>query len=176
VAFVLSHPVSVAEPPADPVAIAASSAELAALAKAYDLASVDRVEAEATVTPGSGGALQVAGRVMADIVQTCVVTLAPVPQRIDEPFSVRFAPPGRAAAPLAEVVLDPEAPDPPEPITGPNVDIGALVEEIFALAIDPYPRAPGAELPLEAREDEPEGADSPFAVLSRLARPDGEKD
>jgi uncharacterized metal-binding protein YceD (DUF177 family) len=109
--------------------------------------------------------------VVAEIVQPCVVSLEPVPQHIDEAFSVRFVPPGSAELPAAprpheEVVIDAAAPDPPEELHGAAVDLGAVVEEAFVLAIDPYPRAPDAMLP--ETEAGGERAESPFAVLGRL--------
>jgi hypothetical protein len=42
-------------------------------------------------------------------------------------------------------VIDPLA-DEPEPLEGDRIDLGEIVAEELALAIDPYPRAPGAEL------------------------------
>jgi hypothetical protein len=69
--------------------------------------------------------------------------------------------------PHVEVVVDPSAPDPPEVLTGPTLDVGAVVEEAFVLAIDPYPRAPGAALPREA-VDPAGGPESPFAALATL--------
>jgi uncharacterized metal-binding protein YceD (DUF177 family) len=121
--------------------------------------------------PGEPGAVEVEGRVVADIVQTCVVSLVEVEERIDEPFSVRFVPPGSPEAPRpgVEAVVRADEPDPPEILAGPTIDVGALAEEHFVLAIDPYPRAPGASLPAEATLP-PERGDSPFAALAELAR------
>jgi len=171
---VLSRPVSVSEFPAAAIEIVAGEAERAALAAAYDLVSVKSLSASVTVAPAPEGGIAVDGRVVADFVQTCVVSLVPVDQHIDETFSVRFV---RDAAKLptpgAEIVVDPKAPDPPELLDGPTVDVGELAEEYFVLAIDPYPRAPGAMLPADiANADEPTG-DSPFAALANLAKPSG---
>jgi uncharacterized metal-binding protein YceD (DUF177 family) len=111
----------------------------------------------------------VEGHVVADIVQTCVVSLVPLDAHIDESFSIRFVRDrSQIPAPGAEVVLDPDAPDPPELIDGPTIDVGALVEEHFVLAIDPYPRAPGAQLPAELAGEPDQAADSPFAALAKL--------
>jgi uncharacterized metal-binding protein YceD (DUF177 family) len=166
-ASVLSHPVSVAEPPAGEITVTANEAARVALAKTYEVLSVDALSGTATVTPAARGALLVEGRVTGDVVQACVVSLVPVTQHIDETFSVRFAPEAEVG-PGKEVVVDVEAPDPPEPITGPSIDVGALIEEYFALAIDPYPRAPGAALPADLAEP---AEDSPFAVLKGLLDP-----
>ena len=167
---VLSHPYETAHlpPGGAELGIEASAGQRAALANAYDLLVVERLVATATLTPAAAGTVTVEGRVIADIVQACVVSLEPVVQHIDEPFSVRFAPAGSPGAqdPSArEIAVDPEAPDPPEVMEGTEIDVGALAEEIFVLAIDPYPRAPGAVLPAEAGTPPESSEESPFAVL-----------
>jgi uncharacterized metal-binding protein YceD (DUF177 family) len=154
------------------VELAASVEERGALARAYGLLEVRSLAASANLTGGIGGSLEVEGRITADIVQACVVSLAPVEQHIDEPFAVRFVPPSspELAAPTrahAEMVVDPAAPDPPEAMTEGGIDLGAVVEEAFVLAIDPYPRAPDATLPAELASPEAAG-DSPFAALAAL--------
>ena len=65
-----------------------------------------------------------------------------------------------------EVVIDPEADDPPEPLGDGLVDVGEIVTQQLALALDPYPRAPGSELPAEAAPATP--AESPFRALAAL--------
>lgn len=174
---VLHRPIEIARLPADAVDIVADEGERSKLAAEYDLVAVDRLTATATLTPGTRGAVAVEGRVEADIVQTCVVSLVPVPQHIDETFAVKFVQPADAPpepSPGSEVAIDPDRPDPPEVLTGPHLDLGAVVEEVFVLAIDPYPRAPDAELPPEAVAAAEKGAQSPFAVLASLRRPKGE--
>ena len=42
-------------------------------------------------------------------------------------------------------MLDAEGPDSPETFTGDTIDVGALAEEFFGLAIDPYPRSQALE-------------------------------
>jgi uncharacterized metal-binding protein YceD (DUF177 family) len=165
----------VADPPGAEIVIEANEAQRQTLAETYGLVGVGQFVAHATVKPGSGSSLTVEGRVEADIVQACVVTLEPVPQHIDEAFSLRFVRdhprPQRAGE---EIFVDVGEADPPEVVTGSTIDVGALAEEHFALAIDPYPRAPGAALPEEARDGEG-AADSPFAGLAALAGKGGGK-
>jgi hypothetical protein len=60
--------------------------------------------------------------------------------------------------------------DPPDVLGSDLIDIGHYVVEHLALEIDPFPRAPGAEV----APPEPEEPPSPFAALSRLKRPDPE--
>jgi uncharacterized metal-binding protein YceD (DUF177 family) len=173
---ILSRHVSVAEPPAAPIEIVANEAERKVLAAAYDLVAVKGMSATVGVSPTPGGGVTVEGRVVADIVQTCVVSLAPVDAHIDETFAVRYVrDPGKLPKVGAEVVVDPGAPDPPELLTGPTIDVGEIAEEYFVLAIDPYPHAPGATLPADVLEDAESTEDSPFAALAALAKGAGDK-
>jgi hypothetical protein len=61
-----------------------------------------------------------------------------------------------------------DGPDDPDEIESADgiADLGEAVAEQLALALDPYPRAPDAELPPEAN-DEAAGA---FAALAALRR------
>ena len=173
---ILSRPVGVVEPPSAPIEIVASEAERKALAAAYDLVAVKNLSATVDVSPAPGGGVLVEGHVVADIVQTCVVSLVPVEAHINETFEVRYVrDPGKLPKVGAEVVIDPTAPDPPELLTGPTVDVGEIAEEYFVLAIDPYPHAPGATLPANIVEDAEPTKDSPFAALARLAKGAGDK-
>jgi uncharacterized metal-binding protein YceD (DUF177 family) len=168
-AAILSLPVSATELPAAAVEIAAGAEQRAALAAANDLVAVNGLTASVEIERAPGGAIVVTGHIAADIVQTCVVSLDPVPAHIDETFSVRYVQgsPGRSTD--DEVVVDTSLPDPPEVLTGNTIDVGALVEEYFVLAIDPYPRAPGATLPGNVGGVAADDA-SPFAALAALAR------
>lgn len=137
--------------------VTASEAERLALARRFDLLELPALTAEVTVQPGLGGVWAVNGRLRAEVVQACVVTLDPVAQAIDETIDLRFAPGAKANAD------DPEA---PEPLEGDTLDVGAIVADHLSLALDPFPRAPGA-----AYEPAPQPADAkpnPFAALEGL--------
>ena len=100
------------------------------------------------MTPKSGGRFQVTGRVRARVGQTCVVTLDPIENDIDEPIDLIFAPPEQIPQ-LADLVdeaaeSDEEIPDPPEPIENGVIDLGRLATDALFLAVDPYPRKPDA--------------------------------
>lgn len=165
--------------PVDAVAITANpqtrkiettEKERAAIAEALGLVDLPALAAELELRRGARGRIHVEGRVVADIVQSCVVSLEPVPQHIDEPILLVFFEGGDAEKeprPGAEIRIDPVELDPPEPLTGSTLDLGPIVLEHFVLAIDPYPRAPGAELP-EADAGGADSPESPFAVLAKL--------
>jgi uncharacterized metal-binding protein YceD (DUF177 family) len=144
--------------------------ERAVIAKALDLVDLPALEAGLELRRSGRGRIHVEGRVVADIVQSCVVTLEPVPQHIDELIAVVFVEAGDVKAearPGTEIRVDPGDEDPPEALTGSTLDLGPIVMEHFVLAIDPYPRAPGAEMP-ETGEGASDSPESPFAVLARL--------
>jgi uncharacterized metal-binding protein YceD (DUF177 family) len=144
----------------------ATEAERLALARRFDILEVAALHASLRLRQEAGGVVRVRGRLTADVVQACVVTLDPVPQHIDEPVDLRFLPEG------AEPEDDPEDPDEILSEGGP-MDLGEAIAEQLSLALDPYPRVPGAELqPDVLEEDEPpEEAPrrpNPFAKLSAL--------
>jgi len=152
--------------------VEATPAERAAIAGSFNLIAVDSLAADLDVRRNAAGLVVVEGALRADVVHTCVVSLEPAPQRIDERFHVVLAPPGAkdavpAPRPGAEIMVDPEA-DSPEPVAGPSIDLGAIVLEHFSLALDPYPRAPGATLPAAPETGAEDPAQSPFAALSGL--------
>jgi hypothetical protein len=63
-----------------------------------------------------------------------------------------------------------DADEPPEPLIGGAIDLGAIAAEFLMLGIDPYPRKPGAEFAAPARETDSE---RPFAALAALKKPSG---
>src|SRR5476651_1595721 len=126
----------------------ASPATRAAMADVAGLREVLSAQASLDVTPKGGGRVQVTGRVQARIGQTCVVSLDPIENDIDEAIDLIFAPPEQIPA-LADLVdeaaeSDVEIPDPPEPIVGGTIDLGRLATDALLLGIDPYPRKPDA--------------------------------
>ncbi|MGG5885509.1 YceD family protein [Falsiroseomonas sp. HC035] len=158
------------------VELRANTGECAALAARFAIPAVERLEARLTLAPETGGTTRLTGTLEADVVQDCVVTLDPVPQQVRARLDLRILPPGTPATDD-----DPDSPDEVE-TTGNSVDLGEVVAEQLALALDPYPRAPDAAIPaeLEGAPDEPEvdsssdepGADrpNPFAALARIKR------
>lgn len=163
----VSFPVHVARLPQKglPVAFEADPPQRAALAEEHGLQSVDGWRAELLVSPWKRGGVKVTGRVSADIVQACVVTLEPLAAHIDEAVEGLFVPEdsklGRQGFGHAgEILIDAEGPDSPETFSGDSVNVGALAEQFFALAIDPYPRKPGVTLTPAADDVEP--AESEF--------------
>ena len=114
-----------------------------------------------------GGGVHVAGQVKARVGQTCVVTLEPLENDLDEPINVLFAPPLDGAA--KDDGADHKAGDeePPEPLIEGKVDLGAIATEFLLLGIDPYPRKAGAEFAAVKTADD---SARPFAALEALKK------
>lgn len=157
--------------------IEANPAERAALADVLALQAIDRLLARLTLRRLSSGLIEVKGTLEGDVIQTCVVTLEPVPARVEESFRVTFG----DAAPepdLMEIDIDFEDSDPPEPILDGKIDLGAIVAEQLSLGLDPYPRKEGAKLPQEyelketdpARDEELSARRKPFLGLDKLKK------
>lgn len=148
--------------------LAADDAQCLALAEAHGLLTVENWQAELLVKTWKRDGISVTGRVKAEVTAACVVTLEPVPQHIDEAVEAVFVPETSRLADAGEggeILLDSDGPDAPETFTGSEIDVGALAEEFFALALDPYPRA--AKAPIAA-EPEPLKRENPFAKLAKL--------
>ena len=138
----------------------------------HELLSVESYRAELLVAPWKRNGVKVSGRVEADITQACIVTLDPVEAHIDEAVEALFLPEqsklGRQGFDGGgEILLDAEGPDSPETFSGDTIDVGALAEQFFGLAIDPYPRKQGVSL--EAAGDDRAGGERIPAKAAFLA-------
>jgi uncharacterized metal-binding protein YceD (DUF177 family) len=119
--------------------LAASDGERAALARRFGLVALDRLSAHIALRRVAGGMVRMEASFSADLTQTDVVTLDPLPNHVEEAFTLLFGDePDDAAA------LDPEA-ELVEPLEDGHLDIGEAVAQQLSLAIDPYPRAGAAK-------------------------------
>lgn len=156
--------------------IALDARERKELAEALGLVEIDALAAEIVLRHGPGDEICLEGRITAQIVQTCVVSLDPIQQNFDEAFEARFVEGGKGnRRPAGTVDVGPDDEDPPEVISGPSLDLGPVVVEQFLLAVDPYPRGPGAEAPENPVAAVADAGESPFGVLASLARRDSGK-
>lgn len=116
------------------------------------------------------GGYEAHGQLRAKIVQECVVTLDPIDSALDVEL-VRIYLRGQEPEPEVntngEVFIDLESSADNEWFEGDKLDLSDLIFEQFMLAIDPYPRKEGAEMPKLGDDQEVREA-SPFAVLSKL--------
>ncbi len=156
----------------------ASPTQRQALADLGGLREVKSAQASLDLTPMREGRVHVMGHVKARIGQTCVVTLDPIENEVDEAIDLIFAPAEQIPA-LADLIddaaeSDVEIPDPPEPIVGGAIDLGRLAADALFLGIDPYPRKPDAVFDSPVVPDDPD--DHPFAALKALKPGPGRTD
>jgi hypothetical protein len=151
------------------VEIEASEETRAALAKPAGVDAVERLVARFDLTRRGRDSVHVSGTVSGRVRQSCVVTLDPLVNEIEEPIDVDFVSPRDAEPAAADIDLAAGAStDEIEPLTGNAVDLGLLATEFLILAIDRYPRKPGtAFLAPEAASDP---AAHPFAGLAALQK------
>lgn len=157
--------------------IEADAAERKALAERFELEAIDRLKATVRLKRTGGGEMvRVTGELEADVVQTCVVTLESVRNSVKDGFEALFAPPELVPDIDDELEFDASMAEEDiiEPIVNGRIDIGELTAQHLSLALDPYPRAPGVELPeaaVDAEEDDAvEERPNPFAALAKLKR------
>lgn len=123
--------------------IEARPAEREALARRFGILRVDALMADA-ILEREGRAVRLKGRLVADVVQACVVTLEPVANHVADDFSVRFERGAAAAIDDQTHLVDPDEED-IEVLTSSKIDVGEIVAEQLALALPTYPRKDGAE-------------------------------
>jgi uncharacterized metal-binding protein YceD (DUF177 family) len=149
--------------------IVADDATRAAMADIAGLRDISSARASFDLRLGSGDRVHVAGHVTARIGQTCVVTLDPIENDIDEHIDLTFAPAEQVTQlidDLDEGAEDGDMPEPPEPIVNGVIDLGRLATDVLFLAIDPYPRKAGVVFEPQVTAADP--GDHPFATLKRL--------
>ncbi len=148
------------------LAVSATATERVALARRFGLLELPRLEATVEIRRTDDGVLARI-EIEAEVVQACVVSLDPVPATLSEHVDLFFAKRIPTAATTGEIVIDPEAEDPPEELVGDSIDLGEVVAEHFGLALDPFPRRPDAVF---AGPDAGTAAadGGPFAALRRL--------
>ena len=168
-----SVPLAVQDVPAEgqQVHLAADAGARAGVAKVAGLSDVSRLAADLAVVPQGGDGVRVTGRVSATVGQTCVVTLDPVQNEIDEPVDVlylRNLPQAGSEAGAADEEPGKVGDERIEALLNGTVDLGALATEFLILGIDPYPRKLEAVFaPPTAEEPSP----GPFAALAALKKP-----
>jgi uncharacterized metal-binding protein YceD (DUF177 family) len=156
--------------------IAATDAELAAIARMLDLVALKRLFLSYRLDRVGGSRLRLTGQLQADVTQTCVISLEPVDAQLDVPVAIEFWP----AAMVEELERSAEEAggegllDWPEAVVDGRIDLGPVIYETLAAALDPYPKRPGASFdwPQGKAVAPPEGKSGPFAALAALKRPE----
>lgn len=154
--------------------VAATKAEMEAIARLLDLVSLAGLTLDYRLTQLGGGRLHLAGRLSAKVTQTCVVSLDPVETSLDLPVEIEFWPASLVAEfeRSAEGSTHHEILDWPEAVVDGQIDLGPVMYETLATALDPYPKKEGVSF--EWSQGEPQAAlaekSGPFAALAALKR------
>jgi hypothetical protein len=150
--------------------VVANDAECAALAERMGLPGIAALRCSFTLRPIRKSGFAADGRLVARLVQTCVISLEDFPVAIDEVFRVHFVPAERLGATDDMGAVDDPESDDEIPYHGTIIDLGEATAEQLALVLDAYPRAPGAA------HAEPDSSDDrpphPFAGLGKLRSTD----
>jgi uncharacterized metal-binding protein YceD (DUF177 family) len=117
--------------------------------------------------------IAVSGAFDVELVQVCVVTLEPFKAHLIDKVEGLFAPPAFFRGGAHENHVDEGDAEGPERIVNGMIDLGEFVAQHIALALDPYPRKPGATF--EAGAPTTGAGGKPFANLASMLQ-DGKKD
>ncbi len=141
------------------VVVEASTAERTALARRMGIPAVQSLVCRFRVTRNGTDRFAAIGHLSAHVVQTCVISLEDFNAEVDEHFRLSFVPAGEEADDI-----DPEDPVDEIGYRDSVLDFGEAAAEQLGLALEPYPRRPGATLP---EPDEEPAPPHPFDVLRR---------
>ncbi len=146
--------------------------QLQKLAKILKVNSVEAFAAKLHVfkqKPGIG----VSGHLQAKIIQPCIITLAPVSQKIDLQLQTSFVPKAKKrpepASQESEIYVDLQASSIVDEYEGNELDLEPFILESLGLEIDLYPRAKGAVMSDKLAGDDPSDL-SPFSALKGLKK------
>jgi uncharacterized metal-binding protein YceD (DUF177 family) len=180
------------------IALKADAGECTAVANRLDLQEVKNLQAEATLRRTAVGLVRLNVEFSANVIQSCVVTLDPVPGRVADRFTLLCEGEQKQGRDDdgGDVYVDPFGEDPVEVLTDGCLDIGELLIQHLSLALNPYPHADGVEEGVVMEDARGEGAfdivstagsglkpaheaeperENPFAVLAQM-RAGGRKD
>lgn len=162
--------------------IAATDDESQALAKRFDLLSLQDLKAELSVMPHAGGTkYEVTGQITAKVVQESVISGKPVETMIRQDVSAWYADETRIASfekakkqrDRSDIEEEHEIKteeQEPETVTNGAIDLGEVAAQFLGLALDDFPRSEdeneGAGDHIEVNPDETR--DNPFAKLAQL--------
>lgn len=147
------------------------------IARALDLLELEDFRFDYQLRRTSRGRFTLKGQLHAKAMQTCVITLEPVPAIIEEAIEIALWP--AEDVERLEAEAEPEAVsvplDGPEPICGDSIDVGQLAYEHFAAALDPYPKKSDAKFDWrkQAAKEDDDAQNKPFAALAKLKKMSG---
>ena len=148
--------------------LVADEAERDEIAEMLAIPAVSSLQADIRLERAEGQAVRLRGTLKGDVVQTCIVTLDPVDQHVEESLDVMFLPetPGESNDGRT-VQLDPLEDDDFEIFRDGRIELAAYLTEHLALGLDPYPRRPDTDFPAHIEDDTSDKV-SPFESLKQL--------
>ena len=150
---------------ASTIRLSADAATREALAVRFDLAALESLDAELSVSRDSKG-IMVEGRIRSTLSQYCIATGDPVSVALDEPVKIRFLP---EPVERVETEIELEADDCDSMFyEGQSIDLGEAVAQSLGLALDPYPRGANAAEQLKAAGVKAEDDIAPTGALAGL--------
>jgi uncharacterized metal-binding protein YceD (DUF177 family) len=149
-----------------------NAGERESIASLLDLVALDRLSFSFRVHRRGQGRVAIHGTLTASVTQTCVVSLEPVASTLEAPVEIEFWPQHLIEDP-AETVDEAASHgtlDWPEPIVDNKIDLGPVIYETLATALDPYPKRDGVSFQWSegAADTATQPEESPFAALKRL--------
>lgn len=149
------------------VAIQADAAERRALAARFGFLAIDILAGDFALHREASG-IRARGRVTATLTQACSVTGEPLKAAVDESVDLMFVEQGEQGddVELSDESIDTVFHD------GGAIDLGEVTAETMALALDPFPRGPNADVALKRAGVLSEGEAGPFGVLAQLLKKD----
>lgn len=136
------HPIERIDGTGEHVTLEAHEPERRALALRFELIEIGRLRSDCQLRRLEDGLIEVTGHLSASVVQRCVATLEPVPAVVSADFRRLFTTDDGVDGEVVDI--DPDA-ELIEPLDGELLDLGEIVAEELALAMDPYPRMETAE-------------------------------
>jgi uncharacterized metal-binding protein YceD (DUF177 family) len=149
------------------------------LANRYKINAIKSLSAFLEIKPWRKDGVHVVGSLNAEVEQACIVSLEPVEAQISEDVSVFCIPQPNKDEAENEIMLDPQSDDDFEVFEDNEIDLGEMIAEQLAVALDPYPRKADAELStvLPSGTEVPDKkVQSPFKVLKAMNIADKKND
>jgi uncharacterized metal-binding protein YceD (DUF177 family) len=161
-------PLDKISPVMQPLQLDAPAPACAALAARFDLASIEVLTSQLEIGR-EGMGVRLKGALDAQFHYLCRVAREPFPAQLSLPLDVLFLPEDQLPDP-DDVTEHPDPWDVDE-LDADGVDVAEAVAVTLALALDPFPRGPGADDALGRlgiqTEEQAQQARSPFAVLKQ---------
>ncbi|MGI9450003.1 MAG: YceD family protein [Geminicoccaceae bacterium] len=165
-----------------PVDVVATSAECQRLKERFELIQLKSLKASGRIERAGDG-LVFEGTLEAEVTQSCVVSLAPVPSIVKTSIQRRFVQPDPGGHAGDQGLQDSQGEAVPDLISlhgddadvdileADHIDVGEVIAEEFYLALESYPRAKDADVVMAevqgALNQDDMSSESPFSKLRR---------